>query len=247
MGSGAFLNEAAGQLAQRYLELKQKQLGQIIDPAQYGDELRRVKHYIATRNVYGVDLNATAVELGSLSLWLGSIHRLLQRQGDNGGRDLYRPGATPWFGLRLRCGNSLIGARRAVWTVQQLQKGQHTTSPATAPRLLRPGETRQPNEIYHFLVFDPDMLPVASDQLMRQHWPEACDLAREWQRQQVRPKWTDEHLAQARAICDAIDRHWDVYAHERARALHETACTASVWPLRGNDVAACQPGPDLEA
>ena len=175
MGSGAFLNEAAGQLAQRYLELKQKQLGQTIEPARYGDELRRVKHYIATRNVYGVDLNATAVELGSLSLWLGSIHRLLQRQGDNGARDLYRPGATPWFGLRLRCGNSLIGARRAVWTVQQLQKGRHAASPAIAPRLLRPGETRRPNEIYHFLVFDPDMLPVASDRLMRQHWPEACD------------------------------------------------------------------------
>jgi hypothetical protein len=245
MGSGAFLNEAAEQLAYRYLELKQKQLGRTIEPAYYGDELRRVKHYITTRNVYGVDLNATAVELGALSLWLGSIHRLLQREGDNGSRDLYWPGATPWFGLRLRCGNSLIGARRAVWTVEQLQKGVHSAQAATAPRPLRPGETRKPNEIYHFLVFDPDMVPVVSDPLMRQYWPEACGLAREWLRKHVRPRWADEHITQARAMCDAIDRHWGIYARERAQALEATACTASVWPLPSNDDLACRPGPDL--
>ena len=56
MGSGAFLGEAAQQLATKYLELKQQQLsGSGDDKAQmttdYLDELRRVKHYIATRNV----------------------------------------------------------------------------------------------------------------------------------------------------------------------------------------------------
>jgi hypothetical protein len=116
-----------------------------------------------------------------------------------------------------------------------------------APRLLRPGEARQPDEIYHFLVFDPDMVPVASDALMRQHWPEACDHAREWLRQQVRARWDEEHLAQARAICQAIDRHWALYAHERVQALEATACTASVWPLPADDAAAVRPGPDLAA
>ena len=148
MGSGAFLNEAAEQLAAKYLELKQKQLQELaskdgvpkdaneqdaenanaattIEPGQYADELRRVKHYIATNNIYGVDLNATAVELGQLSLWLGSIHRLLTEKGEGGSRDLYQSGATPWFGLRLRCGNSLIGGRRAVWTTGQLIRGEH--------------------------------------------------------------------------------------------------------------------------
>ena len=153
MGSGAFLNEAAKQLAERYLELKQQQLQLAaqndvdstvsdvpptedrleacpasIEPGRYADELRRVKHYITTRNVYGVDLNATAVELGALSLWLGCIHRLLLRTGENGDRDLFQSGATPWFGLRLRCGNSLIGARRAVWTKEQLKRGEHAWS-----------------------------------------------------------------------------------------------------------------------
>lgn len=94
MGSAAFLNEAADQLAQRYLELKQRQLGRRIDPSDYPDERRRARHYLATRGVYGVDLNATAVELGALSLWLGSSHRLRVAAGDNGGPDRFQPGAT---------------------------------------------------------------------------------------------------------------------------------------------------------
>ncbi len=160
MGSGAFLNEATEQLAGHYLELKQKQIGKTIEPARYLDELRRVKHYIATRNVYGVDLNATAVELGSLSLWLGCIHRLLVHEGENGSSDKFQPGATPWFGLRLRAGNSLIGARRAVWTTDQLRNKEHFGSNGAIPRLLKPGEQRADNEIYHFLVFDEDMVPT---------------------------------------------------------------------------------------
>jgi hypothetical protein len=51
--------------------------------------------------VYGVDLNATAVELAEISLWLDTMVSGLQ---------------APWFGLRLRRGNSLIGARRAVYS-----------------------------------------------------------------------------------------------------------------------------------
>ena len=72
MGSAAFINEMCDQLAHEYLRLKREQTGLHIEPASYEDELRRVKHYIATRNVYGIDLNLTAVELGALSLWLGS-------------------------------------------------------------------------------------------------------------------------------------------------------------------------------
>ena len=82
MGSAAFINEATRQLAHAYLKLKQAQTGQMIAPDRYEDEHRRVRHWIATRNVYGVDLNPTAVELGALSLWLGSMHRLRVREGD---------------------------------------------------------------------------------------------------------------------------------------------------------------------
>ncbi|MFZ4986998.1 MAG: hypothetical protein ACOYLF_16195, partial [Blastocatellia bacterium] len=244
MGSGAFLNEAAGQLAERYLELKQRQLGESIEPARYADELRRVKHFITTRNVYGVDLNATAVELGALSLWLGSIHRLLQSRGENGERERFRPGATPWFGLRLRAGNSLIGARRAVWSADQLRTAAHVAD--ALPRQLAPGEPRGPREIYHFLVFDEEMVPTSNDRLMRQFFPESCATAKLWQKNQVRPRWSDAEIAEASAISDLIDRHWAAYATQRDEALTRTACTATVWPLPATSPAAIAPGPSLD-
>lgn len=484
MGSGAFLNEAASQLAQRYLELKQKQLQELypdnqvpladirfvdgraivsneeflgssgiqlaaenpanyqtletgslkletvgkplafqngsipttIEPSRYRDELNRVKHYIATRNIYGVDLNETAVELGQLSLWLGSIHRLLIHKSTHGGRDVYQSGATPWFGLRLRCGNSLIGARRAVWTKEQLLRGEHAwdsktiqqvqsdidafllaerretsgsaTSPdssssyqspntsyrtadifsstkkdtlslffkikwsemhadaaecreqvirfcettrsvndaglktddlelferrqntwryfnskkdqtellalydllpngrmrdvdpisveiykslplvsrsvsdgllsesarafegrnefkAGLPRLLKPGESRAKDEIYHFLVFDPDMVPTRTDALMKSFWKADCEAAAEWIKKQVTPKWKKEEITEALAICDLIDKHWHQYATERAEALAKTACTATVWPIPAGAPESIAAGPSL--
>ena len=263
MGSGAFLNEATGQLANHYLERKQKQLGQAIEPGRYLDEWRRVRHYIATRNVYGVDLNETAVELGSLSLWLGSIHRLERavaageaadagnsRDNDpspeTGERQVQTtPGATPWFGLRLRCGNSLIGARRAVWTTTQLARGQHFGREAQAPRQLQPGEVRGEQEIYHFLLFDEEMVPAARDRLMRGFWPEACTRAREWQKKQVRTRWAQPELREALAVCALIDEHWRSYTDERAAALERTACTATVWPEPADSEAALRPGPTL--
>ena len=60
MGSAAFLNEAVNQLAERYLERRQRELGKRIPHADYADELQKVRHYIADRNVYGVDLNPVA-------------------------------------------------------------------------------------------------------------------------------------------------------------------------------------------
>ena len=65
-------------------------------PDKYRDELQKVKAYIATHNVYGVDLNPTAIELGKLSLWLNVIHRDME---------------PPFFANRLAVGNAVIGAR----------------------------------------------------------------------------------------------------------------------------------------
>jgi hypothetical protein len=233
MGSAAFLVEAIGQLADRYLDLKQQQLARQIDPGDYEDQRRRVMHYIAVHNLYGVDLNPTAVELGALSLWLASIHRTKVRDGGTAGengRDTYSTGATPWFGLRLRPGNSLIGARRAVWTEQQLINGDHYGAEAQAPRQLTPGECRKDGEVYHFLVWDEDMAPAARDPLMRSFWPDAARTVADWQRKQVKQPWTPEHLAAARRLGDRIDQLWADYARERAQALEQTCCPASVWP-----------------
>ena len=107
MGSAAFLNEAVNQLAEKYLDRKQGELGRRIPHADYADELQKVRHYIADRNVYGVDLNPVALELAEVSLWLNCIHK---------------DGRVPWFGYQLMCGNSLVGARRQVFPSASLGK-----------------------------------------------------------------------------------------------------------------------------
>jgi hypothetical protein len=248
MGSAAFINEATRQLAHAYLKLKQTQTGQTIAPDRYEDEHRRVKHWIATRNVYGVDLNHTAVELGALSLWLGSMHRLRVREGnrDNGGSpDIYKVGAVPWFGLRLRAGNSLIGARRAVWKMKQLTDGDFFGKDAAIPRLLAPGEARGADEVYHFLVWDEDMAPAARDKLMKQHWKAECESIAEWQKKQVKKKWTAPEAKLALALSQRIDDLWAAYATARHATLEKTACTASVWPTPSESATALKPGPTL--
>ena len=245
MGSAAFLVEAIDQLGHRYLELKQKQLGRFIDPSNYEDELRRVRHYIAVHNVYGVDLNPVAVELGALSLWLSTIHRLKVSEGDEDNQPLFQPAATPWFGLRLRAGNSLIGARRSVWKKDQLLRGKHYGKNSEIPRQLKPGEDRKSGEIYHFLVWDEDMAPAANDKLMREHWPTECDTIKTWRTKQVKSKCSVEDVARLERLSERIDELWRDYSVSRQRALVDTACTSTVWPMPQNSLDALRGGPTL--
>jgi hypothetical protein len=105
LGSGAFAIEAARQLASEYLNRRQRELGKRIDPEEFPRRLQETKAYIALHNVYGVDLNATAIELAEISLWLDTMVEGLD---------------APWFGLHLRRGNSLIGARRSVFSKAQV-------------------------------------------------------------------------------------------------------------------------------
>ena len=107
LGSGAFAIEAVRQLAEQYLSRRERELGRRVDPEERPRELAKVKAYLALHQVYGVDLNATAVELAEVSLWLDTMVEGL---------------AAPWFGLRLRRGNSLVGARRALYSTTQLKK-----------------------------------------------------------------------------------------------------------------------------
>ena len=145
LGSGAFAIEAVRQLAEQYLRRRQAERRQRIDPENYPAELQRVKASIALHQVYGVDLNATAVELAEISLWLDTMVSGLQ---------------APWFGLRLRRGNSLIGARRAVFTRAQVNdkswlKATPTDVPMTGMVEEMANETtaRQVDgRIHHFLL-----------------------------------------------------------------------------------------------
>lgn len=107
MGSGAFAVEAVRQLAELYLKLREDELDQQVEPEQRTVELQKIKAHIALHQVYGVDLNPTAVELAEISLWLDTMTSQLK---------------APWFGLHLRRGNSLIGALRSTYSTAQLKK-----------------------------------------------------------------------------------------------------------------------------
>ena len=128
LGSGAFLNEAINQLGAEYLQRRQDELGETLDPERYSRELQKVKAHFALHQSYGVDLNATAVELAEVSLWLNCMHPGLK---------------APWFGLQLRRGNSLIGCRRATWRTSQLKdKPVEPDQEGQAPTARRPTARR---------------------------------------------------------------------------------------------------------
>lgn len=165
MGAAAFQNEVINQLAEAYLTYQQLQQQEAhpdtkanwrIAPDHYRDELQKVKAYIATHNVYGVDLNPTAIELGKLSLWLNVIHRDME---------------TPFFSNRLALGNAVIGAwlktyrREEVYGIKG-HKGKKEVLMQNpwwdhAPQRIHFGKTsvsRSVNEVYHFLLPDKNML-----------------------------------------------------------------------------------------
>ncbi|MFV2116921.1 hypothetical protein ACE14D_00035 [Streptomyces sp. Act-28] len=139
LGSGAFLNEAVNQVAAEYLKRREAETGVEIAPDQRAVELQKTKAYVALHNAYGVDLNATAVELAEVSLWLNTMH----------------PGMrAPWFGLHLRRGNSLIGAGRKIYDKDTLSKGKWLSKKdALAPKDLpfRDGELPE-GAVHHFLL-----------------------------------------------------------------------------------------------
>ena len=175
LGSGAFAIEAVRQLAEQYLRRRQAELGTRIDPDTYPAELQRVKAYTSLHQVYGVDLNATAVELAEISLWLDTMASGLQ---------------APWFGLHLRRGNSLIGARRAVYTRAQVNdKSWLKTAPTDVPMAgladdLADGVTAlQTNgRIHHFLLPAAGWGAAVEAKEARELAPEAAARLREWRK-----------------------------------------------------------------
>ncbi|MFE9802998.1 hypothetical protein ACFYP6_29735 [Streptomyces goshikiensis] len=163
LGSGAFLNEAINQVAEEYLRRRQDELGTSIPTADALTEKQKAKAYIALHNAYGVDLNPTGVELAEVSLWLNTMH----------------PGMrAPWFGLHLRRGNSLIGARRAFYAADDVigkewLKAKGALAPTPLP-FLKEGEPQPlPQDAVHqFLLPSPGWAAVAGSK-------EARDLAKD--------------------------------------------------------------------
>lgn len=175
MGAAAFQNEVINQLAEAYLIHQQRQLREDgkqnwrIQPDKYRDELQKVKAYIATHNVYGVDLNPTAIELGKLSLWLNVIHKDME---------------TPFFANRLAVGNAVIGAWLKVYSKSDVygiyerigSKPKQNKWWEKAPHKVKfysNRVNRSVNDVYHFLLPDANMLGVRSIKEQKKEYPTA--------------------------------------------------------------------------
>lgn len=173
LGSGAFLNEAINQLSAEYLKRRQAELGETLDAERFQRELQKVKAHFALHQSYGVDLNATAVELAEVSLWLNSMHPGLK---------------APWFGLQLRQGNSLIGCRRATWRVSQLKgrvwaRDKDTAKATVSPPVDRPlADVLEPDEIHHFLLPGHGWGAVSARKEAKELAPEAAKSLAEWRK-----------------------------------------------------------------
>ncbi|MGU3292510.1 Eco57I restriction-modification methylase domain-containing protein [Williamsia sp. M5A3_1d] len=224
LGSGAFLNEAINQLSAEYLSRRQDELKARIKPEDYTTELQKVKAYLALHRAYGVDLNSTAVELAEVSLWLNVMHPGLQ---------------APWFGLHLRRGNSLIGARRATYNFTSLGRAKKSwlkTPPVDRP--LSEGPIGD-GEIHHFLLPADGWAAVADAKQAKELAPDEAEALRNW-RKSITKKPDAKQLNRLRALATRVERLWALVLRRLEISEQQISRQVDVWgadfPLVSNSV-----------
>lgn len=220
MGSAAFLNEAINQLAEAYLDKKQKELHDSIPYNKRSEELQKVKMFIADRNVYGIDLNPIAVELAEVSLWLNTI---------------YSGGYVPWFGTQLANGNSLIGARRQCYYTESLTtKASDDKWYNNAPERVPIGSKRKVDnrgkhgkQIYHFLLGDEGMSNY-TDKVIKSLEPNKIKHIKAWNKEFIKP-YTEGELSLLLQLSETIDKLWDKQVEARQKLEELTRDKLSVY------------------
>ncbi|QKK03620.1 MAG: hypothetical protein HND55_13680 [Pseudomonadota bacterium] len=217
MGSAAFLNEAISQLADKYLELAQSAKDERIPQADYAAEKQRVMMYIADHNVFGVDLNPVAVELAEVSLWLNALSD-----------DRH----VPWFGLQLKNGNSLIGARREAFAASQLKlkSGDDKSWLKSAPEKIPLGQERPAGRIWHFLLPDKGMASY-SDKVAKKLYPDQIKAITEWRKAFIKP-FDQEEIDRLERLSARLDELWQQHARDLSRMR---ARTTDPYPVYGHD------------
>ncbi|MDN3495285.1 hypothetical protein QL996_05050 [Planococcus sp. APC 4015] len=221
LGSGAFAIEAVRQLADQYLDRREYETGERIDPDERPRELQKAKAAIALHQVYGVDLNATAVELAEISLWLDTMVDGLK---------------APWFGLRLRRGNSLIGARRAVYTQKQVtDKAWLNDTPADVPVSTlvddmiegRVGSATSA-KIHHFLLPADGWGSAVDAKEAKELAPDAHAALRAW-RNAIRRKPTNAQLKRLTALSHRVETLWQFTLRRLEIAEAQVSREITLW------------------
>ncbi|WP_086719675.1 N-6 DNA methylase, partial [Streptomyces angustmyceticus] len=228
LGSGAFLNEAISQVAEEYLKRRQAELGVTLDTSKTLDAKQKVKAYIALHNVYGIDLNPTGVELAEVSLWLNTMH----------------PGMrAPWFGLHLRPGNSLIGARRWVYEAERIKKERTigAQTPTKLPFREKGNGAEQPlpdGAVHQFLLPTPGWGAVAgasgdAKKLAEQLAGPQVEHLKAWKNSiKAKPKTVggkSSQLARLQAAARRVEFLWQLVAKRMELSEREIARTIDVW------------------
>ncbi|MBV7282253.1 DNA methyltransferase [Corynebacterium sp. TAE3-ERU30] len=221
MGSGAFAVEAVNQLAELYITLKQEELDEQIPAESLTEELQKVKASIALHQVYGVDLNRTAVELAEISLWLNTMTADLK---------------APWFGLHLRHGNSLIGATRstlstdALTTKQYLSERPRHHSVQTVSEAIitqRPDPTVS-SRVHHFLVPALGWGAASESKDLKAMAPEQIAAMKTW-RKSVQKGFSKTHARELAELSERVEVLWR-FALVRLRIAEQQARrTINLW------------------
>ncbi|MGQ1838222.1 Eco57I restriction-modification methylase domain-containing protein [Kocuria turfanensis] len=214
LGSGAFAIEAVRQLAKAYLDKREEELGTKVDPENYAAELQKVKAYIALHNVYGVDLNPTAVELAEVSLWLDTMARGLK---------------APWFGLRLRAGNSLVGARHAVYDAGVVQKSLPKHRMQTPARHIPLGHgVAGSGSIFHFLLPAEGWGAAGANSEIKKVAPAEAKALRDWAAR-VQKKPSKTQLNELLSLTERIDDLWQLARRRMVEAEKQSRRSIEVW------------------
>lgn len=215
-GSAAFLNEAVDQLAEQYLQRKQRELGpeRRIKHENYTREKQRVKMYIADNNVFGIDLNPVAIELAEVSLWLNSI---------------YDGAFVPWFGMQLVNGNSLVGGRRNVFRVAPIgPKDRPKPWVTDTPERVALGAARPNDGVWHFLLPDAGMCDYGGQPVKDLCGPQLKAI-KDW-----KTEFTDKLDVGDRddllALSAAVDRLWSAHAALLRNVRQRTTDPLPVYP-----------------
>jgi hypothetical protein len=207
MGSAAFINETIDQMADAYLERKQKETGKYLPVEMYAQEKQRVKMFLADNRVFGVDLNPVAVELAEVSLWLGTLHQDAQ---------------IPWFRLRLKCGNSLIGAQRTLFPFNKFSPKE------TGVPVRHDWKTPLPNKHgWHWLLPDSGMANF-NDRIIKTIAPDGLKIQADWRRK-FNADITPAEAQQIESLSRKAEELWQAHAAQLKTLRERTTDSYCLW------------------
>lgn len=216
MGSAAFLVETTNQLADLYLERKQKETGRTIPQEDIVLEKQRVRAYIADRNCFGVDLNPIAVELGVISLWLNSLH----------GSEF-----SPWFGDQLHAGNSLIGARRAAYAPSLLSaKAQGDLWFNGKPDEIGWRKRLPDGHVWQWLLPAKDMANFDKDKSIAPFAKDAQDQIKAWRKDGFFKKLEPHEVKLVQKLSRIAEALFDQVADDLAKTRAAANDEITLWP-----------------